>query len=114
VEAGGGGWRNVSRLTSTLLHVVYFAADPWIFHLKTTYPLYSSTVDLKCKEIIVYIEYQSFCPFVGIGSYPVPSKRVWLSRRAQVRGATHSLAGEGMGDLIPTKGQKLWYYTYTY
>jgi hypothetical protein len=28
---------------------------------------------------MVYIEYQSFCPFVGIGSlHPLPRKRVWL------------------------------------
>jgi hypothetical protein len=69
------GWRRVEKRLPPHLHctVVYFAADPWIFNMKTTYPLYSSTVDLQCKGIIVCIEYQSFCPFVGIGSPPIPS-----------------------------------------
>ncbi len=31
------------------------------------------------RGIIANIEYQCFCPFVGIGSpHPLPRKRVWL------------------------------------
>ncbi len=48
--------------------------------------------------IIVYIEYQSVCPFVGIGSsHPLPCKRLCLHPWTQGGEEQHSLAGEGVG-----------------
>ncbi len=49
---------------------------------------------------VVYIEYQSVCPFVGIESpNSIPRKRVWLPPGPKGGGGTSSLAGEGVGGL---------------
>jgi hypothetical protein len=49
------------------------------------------------KGIVVYLEYQSVCPFVGIGSpHPLPHKLVCLPPRTQRGEEQHSLAGEGV------------------
>jgi hypothetical protein len=58
-----------------------------------------------------YTEYHAFFPVVRIGSpHPLtPPGSVPLDPR----GETHSLAGEGVGDPIPTKGQTLWYSMHT-
>jgi hypothetical protein len=64
------------------------------------------------EGIKVYIEYQSSCPLVGIGSpTPYPGNECGLP--GHKRGEPHSLAGEGVGGPIPTKGQKLWYSMFT-
>ncbi len=64
---------------------------------------------LKCRGIIVYIEYLSVCPFVGISSAPPPRKRVCLPPWTHRVEQQHSLAGKGLGghnyDYI---GQKAW------
>ncbi len=66
-----------------------------------------------CRE---YTEYQALCRL----SFSHPN---WVPQlpnpQASVspllfgsKGETHSLAGKGMGDPIPTKGQTLWYSMY--
>jgi hypothetical protein len=78
-----------------------------------------------------YTERQAFCPVVRIGSPPltlnlrsqesIPLKRFVDSLRFYKFGLpplgprreTHSLAGEGWENPIPTKGQKLRYSMYT-
>ncbi len=48
------------------------------------------------RWIIVYLEYQSVCPIVGIEPpHPLPRKRVCLRPWTQRREKQHSLAGEG-------------------
>jgi hypothetical protein len=59
------------------------------------------------RGIIVYIEYQSSCPFVGVGSpHPLPRKRVCLIPWTQREGEQHSFGGEGRldGGIYMTKG----------
>ncbi len=47
--------------------------------------------------IIVYIDYQSVCPFVGTGSpNPLPRKRVYLPPWTQRGEEQHTLADEGV------------------
>ncbi len=49
-------------------------------------------------SILVYIEYQSFCPFVGLGTPPIPLPHKPVSLPLTlVLGEPHSLAGEGTG-----------------
>ncbi len=65
------------------------------------------------RGIIVYIEYQSVCPFVWIEPptpYTVSESGSILAPRTQV-GGTHSIPGEVVGDPIPMKGQNLCYST---
>ncbi len=51
----------------------------------------------KCRGIIVYIEYQSFSPFVGIGSSHLLSPLTSVPPPQDQGGETHSLAGDGEG-----------------
>ncbi len=63
---------------------------------------------LRCcrRGIIVYIEYQSVCPFVVIGSpRPLPRKLVWLPPRIQVGGRYTRLRGKGWGE-GPNSGER--------
>ncbi len=68
------------------------------------------------RGIIVYIEFKSLCPFVGIGSpHSLPGKCVAIPPGPKWGGETHVLAGgRGWGDPIPTKVHKLWYSFYVF
>ncbi len=58
-----------------------------------------------------YTECQTFCPVVRIGSPPHPQASGAPPPPLGPSRETHSLAGRGWGDPIPTKGQTLWYST---
>jgi hypothetical protein len=68
---------------------------------------HSITVDVLCRlncsvgisaVRLLYKEYQSVCPFVGIGSPHLPPRtRLWLPPGSKWGGGTHSLAGEIVG-----------------
>jgi hypothetical protein len=62
-------------------------------------------------KVYIYIEYQSCCPFVGIGS-PTPSPAS-VSPPLESMGGPNSLSGKVWGNPISTKGQTLWYSMYT-
>ncbi len=88
----------------------------WTFHVINVSKLWCFPT-IWCMEstgrwgIIVYIEYQSVCPFVGIGSHHShPRKRVYLPSWTQ-RGTTLA-CGWGWGDPIRTTGQKAWHSVY--
>jgi hypothetical protein len=51
---------------------------------------------LSCRGIIVYLENQSVCPIVGIGS-PPSSESERVSPLGSKGGEQHSLASEGVG-----------------
>ncbi len=55
------------------------------------------TIDGNRRVILVYIDYQSVCPFVGIGSPSPPPQAIASSPWTQRGGKQHSLAGEGVG-----------------
>jgi hypothetical protein len=62
---------------------------------------------LPCRGIMVYMEYKSVCPFVGI-RFPLPPASV-SPPGTQRSEEQHSLAGEGLEDPIPTTGKKAWH-----
>ncbi len=69
----------------------------------------ASTVTFWFVKGLYYIEHQSFCPVVWIGSpHPLPRKRVCLPPDRKMGGDTLAM---GWGDPIQTTGQKLWYST---
>ncbi len=67
------------------------------------------------RGIIVYIEYQSVCPFVGNGSlYLLPRKRVCLSPLGPKEGRSNTpMRLRGWGDPIRTTGKKAWHSVYS-
>ncbi len=63
--------------------------------------------------IIVYIEYQSVCPFVEIGSHhPIPCKGVCLPLGPKGGSDTPSRV-RGWRDPVRTTGQKPWHSVYS-
>jgi hypothetical protein len=72
---------------------------------KTEFLVYEefSSVFLTRRGIIVYLEYQSAWPFDGIGPPPPPTSECGSPQDPS--GEAHSLAGEGVGYPIVTKGQ---------
>jgi hypothetical protein len=71
---------------------------------------------LLVDDIIIYIciEYQSSCPFVGIGSPTPPQASVSPPLDPGGGGASNTLfTGEGVGDPILTTGQKAWHCVYS-
>ncbi len=83
----------------------------WIKLLKIKLMLNWSLFIRRGIIVYLYIEYQSVCPFVGIGPpTPLPRKQVWLQSRIPVgRDILACLQGRGWGGPIPTKWQKLCY-----
>ncbi len=78
------------------MRMKFFKIQPNVQILKVTVAL---------QYTVLYIEYQSVCPFVGVGSHhPLPRMRVCLTRKQ------HSL---GVRDSIRTIGQKAWHSIYT-
>ena len=68
------------------------------------------------RGIILYIEYQSVCPFVWIGPpHPLHCKRKWLHPwpLGPKWGGHIRFRGREWGVPIPTKGQNLRYSMYT-
>jgi hypothetical protein len=53
---------------------------------------------------LLYIEYQSFCLFVGIG-FPHPLPLECLPSHMGPKGEPHSLAGEGLGGPHSDEGE---------
>jgi hypothetical protein len=54
------------------------------------------SIDHWRRGILLYLEYQSVCPFVRIGSFqPLSRKRVCTPAWNQRGGGQHFLAGEG-------------------
>ncbi len=52
------------------------------------------------RGILVYLEYQSICPIVRIGSpHPLTRKRACLPLGPEGGGEQHSLAAKGVGGL---------------
>jgi len=69
--------------------------------LHSIHTLPSKIVDCtRTLPLTEYTECQAFYPVVRIGTPPLP---------LCPRGETYSLAGDGVGDPIPTMGQTLWY-----
>jgi hypothetical protein len=65
------------------------------------------------KGIIVYIEYQSFCPFVGIGSpHLLPRNRVYPPPIWVLGGATLACGGGGGGTISDEVTDTLVLYVY--
>ncbi len=68
-----------------------------------------SVVRTLRREILVYMEYQSVCPCVGIRSSPLSPPQASVSPALDPMGGggeQNSLAVEGVGDPIRTTGQK--------
>ncbi len=62
------------------------------------------------RGIIVYLEYQSVCPFVEIGShYPLPLAGGCLPPWNQKREDQHSTVPRGWGDPVRTTVNKSWH-----
>ncbi len=96
-----------------------FPADPWMFYLKTTRPLFSSSVFTPCSnytvcvcvwgggvmrvqyihKVHIYVEYHSVLVFhLGLGTLPPPSlARECAPPPGTKGGRAHSPAGEGLG-----------------
>ncbi len=73
-------------------------------------------VRFRRRGIIVYIEYQSGCPFVGIGSpHPLPRTRVCIPPWNHRGEEQHSLAGERLGgtQFGQLHGKKAWHSVYS-
>jgi hypothetical protein len=57
----------------------------------------------KCREhstkyiSIIYLEYHSACPFVGIGTLPPPLSPASVHLPPEPKGGAHSPAGKGLG-----------------
>ncbi len=89
----------------------------WVFSI---YYLPERSAKLRCERrrsgdiifhsigrreiIIVYLEYQSVCPIVGIGPPPTPSSESECVSPLDPKGGQHSLAGEWVGDPSRTTG----------
>jgi hypothetical protein len=70
-------------------------------------PVSEKSVSIKNpRGITVYLEYQSVCPFVGIGS---PRKRVCLPPWTQTGGGATLALGKGVGAPIQTTVKKAWH-----
>ncbi len=66
------------------------------------------------RGIIVYIEYQSVCPLVGIGpSYPLPPQASVFPPWTQGGWSNHRLQVRGWVDPSRTTGRKVWRYVYS-
>jgi hypothetical protein len=62
-------------------------------------------------KVHVYLEYQSVCPLVRVGTlHPLSYKRVCPPQNQ--KGGTHSPADEGVGVPIRTTGEKAYHSVY--
>ncbi len=73
----------------------------------------SNVLSIEGLYICVYLEYQSVCPFVRIGSPPLSRKQVCPPLGTKGREDNTRLRVRGWGEPIWTTGEKAWHSVYS-